>query len=146
MAIMPCLPISKFCNIIDEIGGFIMFIFEIINDDLRFLDEIQKDFPDNIVIAKSKNFSGSTDLINVIIILTPTILSSIAIFMNNLLQHKISKMQIEKNQPSEVTFKLKNDKNEYEIILKSSEISNKNELTDAIDNAINKIKELQGYE
>jgi hypothetical protein len=123
-----------------------MLIFEATSDDVQFLNEIQEAFPENMIVAKSKNFSGSTELIDVIIVLTPTILSSISILMNNMLKHRVSKMELEKNQPSEVTFKYKNDKDEYEIILKSSTISNKDELEEAVVSAMNKIKELQGYE
>jgi len=123
-----------------------MLIFEATNEDVGFLAEVQNDFLDNIVVARSKNFSGSTELIDVIIVLTPTILSAVSIFMNNMLQHRISKMELGKNQPSEVTFKFKNNKDEYEIILKSSTVSSKEELNDVVENAINKIKELQGFE
>lgn len=123
-----------------------MLIFEISNEDVVFLNELQNKYSENVVVAKSKNFSGTMELFDVIIVLTPTILSTVAIVINNILQHRISKMELNKNQPSEVILKLKNDRDEYEILLKSSTISSTDEIKGVLDDAIKRIKVLQGYE
>lgn len=123
-----------------------MLVFEIGSDEIHYLDGIAADFKENIVMTKSKNFSGGSEIFDIIIVLTPTILSSVALIMNNLLQHRLAKMEIYRNQPTEISFKVKDNNDDYEILVKSSTISNKNELEDAISNAINRIKEIKGYE
>lgn len=123
-----------------------MLLFEIANNEVDYLNEILDNFPENILMTKSKNFSGNTEIIDVVILLTPTILSTLAVCLNNILQHKVSLKEANKNQPTEVALKMKNKNNDYEIILKSSTISNEDELEKAINIAINKIKDMKDYE
>lgn len=123
-----------------------MLLFEMADNEVDYLKGIMDNFPDNILITKSKNFSGSTELIDVVILLTPTIISTLAVCLNNILQHKISLKEANRNEPTEVTVKMKNKDDNYEIILKSSTISNENELEKTINMAIDKIKDMKGYE
>jgi hypothetical protein len=67
-----------------------MLTFEMNKKEIHCLDEVIADYPDNVIITHSRDFSGGMDITEVIIILTPTILSSVTLLMNNILQHKIS--------------------------------------------------------
>jgi hypothetical protein len=123
-----------------------MLNFEINIDDIPYLGKIKENYPDNVFMMKSKNFDGSKEIIEIIITLTPAILSSVAIIMNNLLHHRISKMESEKNPPSEISFKVKNNDSDFEFVLKSSTISNIAEIDTAVANAMNKIKEISNLD
>jgi len=123
-----------------------MLIIEMKDFELTSFEPIIKTNSENFFITKCKNFGGSSELVEVLVVLTPVILTSIIGVLREIMNYKLSKKKSSQYEESEITVKVKNQIGDAEIVLKTSAISNVAELEAAIDNVLKKIDKLQSNE
>ncbi len=122
-----------------------MIIIDFNEDDRNLFEDFIERYSQNIIVSKSKKFIGGSELYELLIIVTPAIISSLAIVIQNMINYKKSQYVADKSNLSEIKIRIKNDKGEYEVAFKTSLLSNKADIDELTNDIIKKIKEC-GYE
>lgn len=115
-----------------------MVIIEFDESDLSLFEDFINQYPDNTIISSSKKFIGGKTY-ELLIVLTPAIISSISMVIQNLINYKQEQYIADKNNVSELKVRVKKKDNEYEIVLKSSSIMDKDDLDELLNDTMKKI-------
>ena len=106
--------------------------------DNEFIAQIKEKYPD-IIVADSKNFDGSKEIVEVFISLTPAILSSLTIIIHDILSYMKSRHKDDSKKQTDIEIEKKTADGEYKIIFKSSEVE---DIDKAVAKTIQQIKKL----
>lgn len=106
--------------------------------DYNFFREMEEKYSD-IIVADSKNFDGSKEIVEVFISLTPAILSSLTIIIHDILSYMKSRHKDDSKKQTEIEIEKKTSAGEYKVIVKSSEID---DVDKAVTKTIQQIKKL----
>ncbi|NBH25133.1 hypothetical protein D3Z60_04850 [Lachnospiraceae bacterium] len=106
--------------------------------DYNFFREMEEKYSD-FIVADSKNFDGSKEIVEVFISLTPAILSSLTIIIHDILSYMKSRHKDDSKKQTEIEIEKKTSAGEYKVIVKSSEID---DVDKAVTKTIQQIKKL----
>lgn len=106
--------------------------------DYTFFRQLEEKYSD-IIVADSKNFDGSKEIVEVFISLTPVVLSSLTIIIHDILNYMKSKHKDDSKKQTEIEIEKKTSTGEYKMIIKSSEIE---DVDKAVAKTIQQIKKL----
>lgn len=106
--------------------------------DYSFFKEMEERFPD-IIVADSKNFDGSKEIVEVFIALTPIVLSSITIIIHDILSYMKSRHKDDSKKQTEIKIEKKISDKEYKVVITSSEID---DVDKSVEKAIRQINKL----
>lgn len=106
--------------------------------DYSFFRGMEEKYPD-IIVADSKNFDGSKEIVEVFISLTPAILSSLTIIIHDILSYMKSRHQDDSKKQTDIEIEKKTADGEYKVIFKSSEVE---DIDKAVAKTIQQIKKL----
>lgn len=116
-----------------------MVIIEYAESDKELFESFIAQYPDNIVLSRSKKFIGGTEIYELLVVLTPTIISSLSLIVQNVISYKQAQYTADKGNMSELKIRVKNKDNEYEIVFKSSSITDKDDLNKLLNDTMEKI-------
>lgn len=105
--------------------------------DYIFFREMEEKYPD-IIVADSKNFDGSKEIVEVFISLTPAIFSSLTI-IHDILSYMKSRHKDDSKKQTDIEIEKKTADGEYKVIFKSSEVE---DIDKAVAKTIQQIKKL----
>ncbi len=106
--------------------------------DYSFFREMEERFPD-IIVADSKNFDGSKEIVEVFISLTPIVLSSLTIIIHDILSYMKSRHKDDSKKQTEIKIEKKISDKEYKVVITSSEID---DVDRSVEKAIRQINKL----
>ena len=106
--------------------------------DYNFFREMEEKYSE-FIVADSKNFDGSKEIVEVFISLTPAILSSLTIIIHDILSYMKSRHKDDSKKQTEIEIEKKTSAGEYKVIVKSSEID---DVDKAVTKTIQQIKKL----
>lgn len=106
--------------------------------DYTFFREMEDKYPD-IIVADSKNFDGSKEIVEVFISLTPVVLSSLTVIVHDILSYMKSRHKDDSKKQTEIKIEKKTVDEEYKVIVKSTEIE---DVDKAVVKTIQQIKKL----
>lgn len=106
--------------------------------DYTFFREMEEKYSD-IIVADSKNFDGSKEIVEVFISLTPVVLSSLTIIIHEILSYMKSKHKDAAKKQNEIQIEKKTEDGEYKVVVKSSEIE---DIDKAVAKTIQQIRKL----
>lgn len=117
-----------------------MVIIEYAESDKELFERFITQYSDNIVLSSSKKFIGGTKIYELLIVLTPTVISSLSLIVQNIISYKQAQYTADKGNMSEIKIRVKNkDNSEYEIAFKSSSITDKDDLNKLLNDTMEKI-------
>lgn len=119
-------------------GGKIVLYIKADGQDYTFFREIEERYSD-IIVSDSKNFDGSSEIVEVFISLTPIVLSSLTIILHDILSYMKSRHKDDSKKQNEISIEKKTECGEYKIVVKSSEIE---DIDTAVAKTIQQIKKL----
>lgn len=106
--------------------------------DYEFFKELENKYAD-IIVADSKNFDGSTEIVEVFISLTPVVLSALTIILHDILSYYKSKHKYDSKDQTEVKIEKKTKNGEFVVVVKSSSID---DVDATVEKTIQQIKKL----
>ena len=104
--------------------------------DLDFFRSLETRYED-IIVADSKNFDGSSEMVEVFVTLTPSILTALTVIITEVLSYMKSKHADNANNTTEIQIEKKTKSGEFKVIVKSTEIKDVNE---SVEQVIKQIK------
>jgi len=107
-------------------------------DDKQFFERLCGEYP-QIIMSSSKNFDGSSEIVEVFIELSPVILSSITIIVHDILHYMKAKYKSREDNKSEISIEKKMSDGEYKVLIKSSQID---DVEETIRETVRQIKKL----
>lgn len=106
--------------------------------DYSFFKQLEEKYAD-IIVADSKNFDGSKEIVEVFISLTPVVLSSLTIIIHDILNYMKSRHKDDSKKQTEIKIEKKTADGEYKMIIKSTEIE---DVDKAVAKTVQQIKKL----
>lgn len=107
-------------------------------EDKQFFEKLCEEYP-QIIMSSSKNFDGSSEIVEVFIELSPVILSSITIIVHDILHYMKAKYKSKEDNKSEISIEKKMPDGEYKVLIKSSKID---DVEETIQETVRQIKKL----
>lgn len=112
------------------------------NEDYQFFSELNAKYG-GIDIITGKGLDGSTDLLDVIIQLSPTVLPFVAYIIHEIVgymkEKKVQDTKKHTQNPSRITIEKRDKNGEFKIILESDQIDDINSATNKAVKLINKL-------
>jgi len=121
-----------------------MVVFDIVNDDLFLFDKLKEQYPDDVLISSSRGFFGELQLHEIMIVIAPSIIPSIALTIQNILSYKKEQYRTDANNRTEIKLKIIKQDNEYEFLFNTSSINDKTNISEIFNNSIKAISEIEG--
>lgn len=118
-------------------GGKMLYI-KTDGQDYEFYKELENRYTD-IIVADSKNFDGSMEIVEVFITLTPVILSALTVILHDILSYYKSKNKYDSKNQTEIKIEKKTKNGEFKVVVKSSSID---DVDQTVEKTIQQIKKL----
>ena len=118
-------------------GGKMLYI-KTDGQDYEFYKELENRYTD-IIVADSKNFDGSMEIVEVFITLTPVILSALTVILHDILSYYKSKNKYDSKDQTEIKIEKKTKNGEFKVVVKSSSID---DVDQTVEKTIQQIKKL----
>ncbi|WP_320968018.1 hypothetical protein [Hungatella hathewayi] len=115
-----------------------MLYIEAGKKDREFFEALSDKYSD-IIVTTSKNFDGNSELIQVAIILSPLILKTIDKIIHEIVTYMSTREKVKQENPSEIIVKRQVENDKFEIVIKSSEVT---DIEKTVDEICKKIKKL----
>lgn len=111
------------------------------HDDYAFFSNLKEKYTDDIILLSSRNFDGSSELVEIFIELTPSILLALTTIIHEIVSYMNNKNKYAQKTPdsqsSEIIIEKKENNNQFKIVVKSSDI---HEVEENVQKILNIIK------